>query len=82
MKAYNRAQNNMITSANGANNTSMICGMSLTHTADFDNLRELFKNNKNTEQVENLEPIESPKDSIPIIDSTQIILPDSTQLTP
>lgn len=72
MKAYNRNQNNMITSATGSNNTSMIYGVSLTHTADFDNLRELFKKNENTQEVETFdEPIDT---SVPI-DSTKV---DST----
>lgn len=84
MKAYNRTQNNVVTSS-GNNNTSMIVGGSLTHTADFDNLRELFRNNDNIKEVDDFSlktdttKIEIKNDST-LIDSIQLIEINSTQI--
>ncbi len=66
MKAYNRAQNNLLNT--GINNASMIVGTSLSHTADFDNLRELFKRNSNTKELSSLDS-EEPRDRIAQPDS-------------
>ncbi|MCP4521771.1 MAG: hypothetical protein GY827_08805 [Cytophagales bacterium] len=74
MRAYNRMQNNLVTS--GTNNTSMIFGAGITHTADFDNLGELFRRNKNKQEVDNLSFLGDTITTLPN-DTNHIILPDT-----